>query len=127
MPSLVKAHITDHITQPLPPAPWRVCDFLREIRNAEREVDIRLDGAKVVHGIVREFVIDVDGSARASSREVVDANPSKNFVERPWVVVCPVDEFLVDPGEEPGWRVCEGEGECCGLEERQLKDLDQPR
>ena len=64
--------------------------------------------------VVHSFVVDADIRGRARGAEPVDADPRTYFLVRPGVVVGPVVQFLVDPGEQRdravGERVAEGLG-----------------
>jgi hypothetical protein len=97
-------------------------EVLGEARYAQRDVgDVGLhggeDGGSGVAVLV--FVVDVQAGRGAGAREIVDADPGKDLVVAPGVVVSPVVEFFVEPGKEAsragGEAVGEGEG-FCGLE-----------
>ena len=48
---------------------------------------------------VSDFVVNSGTGGRAGGREVVYRDPGEDLVVGPWIVVGPVMEFLVDPGE----------------------------
>lgn len=75
MATPLKLHILNNRAQPFPPTLRRSSDFLWEIGDAERHVDILLDGEEVEVGVVRGFVVRVDGGAGAGGRVLVDRDP----------------------------------------------------
>ena len=66
-------------------------------------------------GVVPRFVIDPQACGRAGGAEVVDRYPGQDLVGRPGVVVGPVVEFLVDPGQQRDGAVVEGVAQCLGF------------
>ena len=56
-------------------------------------------GAVLVRGVVH-FVVDPEAGGGAGGGEEVETDPGQDLVRRPGVGVCPVVEFLVDPGEQ---------------------------
>ncbi len=56
-------------------------------------------------GRVSHFVVDPRVGCRPGGREPVDRDPSQDLVVGPGVLVGPVVEFFVDPGEQGDWTV----------------------
>ena len=76
-----------------------VCDLNRKICDSKRYVDVALhDWYGDFYGIVESFVVDEGGSVGTSAGEDVDAQPEADFVFCPGVIICPVVEFVPDPG-----------------------------
>ena len=46
------------------------------------------------------FVVDADAGGGAGGGEEIERDPGQDLVRGPGVRICPVVEFLVDPGEE---------------------------
>ena len=56
------------------------------------------------------FVIDSLRGTRASATELVDTDPSQRFLGIPRVVIRPIMQFVVDPGQKGDGGVFEGVG-----------------
>ena len=81
------------------PALRHIRNFNRKICNTQRYVDIALhDRYWDFYGIVESFVVDERRSVGAGAGEDVDAEPEADFVFCPGVIICPVVEFVPDPG-----------------------------
>ena len=77
--------------------------------------DVISDGRAVVVRRVGDFVVDARAGGGAGGREPVYRHPREDLVGCPGVVVCPVVEFFVDPGQEGGGAVGEAVAEGLGL------------
>jgi len=66
---------------------------------------------------VESLVVEVRAGVRPGTGEVLQGGPEADFVGfgEPGVLVGPVMEFVVDPGEEGDWGVAEGEVDSSGL------------
>ncbi|KAF4509392.1 hypothetical protein G6O67_003568 [Ophiocordyceps sinensis] len=81
--------------------------------------DAQRDPGDVCHGLpqvvarraVAHLVVDAQAGGRAGGGEVIDGDPSQDLVVGPGVVVGPVVELLVDPGQQGDGRVGEGEAQ----------------
>ena len=60
-----------------------------------------------VFSIVYSFVIDSNIRRRPRSREEIDGNPSQNLIFRPRIIVRPIVQLFVNPGEEADGAVGE--------------------
>ena len=109
---LLKHHRPERPT----PGLGRERQIAREPREAEWYVrDVLSDGGAVVVRRVGDFVVDARAGGGAGGREPVYWHPCQDLVGCPGVVVCPVVEFFVDPGEEGGGAVGEAVAEGLGL------------
>lgn len=76
---------------------------------------MQLGASVAVNGVVFGFVVNAEGGGGAGGREVVDGNPGEDFVRGPEVVVCPVVQFFVYPGEQSYGAVGESVAQCLRL------------
>ena len=107
--------LEDNIAEGAAPNMWRMRDVHGKTRKADLDaglpaLEIRHEhGAGADAGCMRaeELVVEPPAGGRAGRAEPVDRDPGAHLVVGPGVVVSPLAQLLVDPGEQTGGAVSE--------------------
>ena len=100
MTSLVMKGLEDHRPQGSPPRLRHDYQFLGKMAQPQLHTgDMQLGPTTRIGCVMHRLVVDPDAGGRARGRELVDGDPGEDLVGSPGVLVCPIVELFVDPGE----------------------------
>jgi hypothetical protein len=107
-------HQLSKLTQRLPPTPRHNRNFPRKMRKPQLHLPNPLARPLPIRHLIRwimsRLVVDPYMRIRPRGTEPVNTQPRANLVVGPRIIICPVDQFLVDPREQRDGTVCEGVG-----------------
>lgn len=137
MPAFLMLPLEDDVTQMPVPHARRRSDLLGEIREA-----LYIDKTSLVKGFsqflpqyvqltyqlglwygppsvclpltLEHLMIDVHAGRRSSTTIPIQAYPLTDLLIRPWVIICPDDQFLINPGQKRDGTIRKHGPDCLG-------------